>query len=211
MQSKGGSEHIEKQWTRSIFSSYPVMLCGPTLYYCCQSRFDYFLRHLRPEHTRPGCTIIRVALTKAVETLGYDSMIIGENITTRRLHLPIRQGGCGIRNLYKLAVAAYSSSFIEAAITFTTSEIVMHGTFKGLANAFPAAGFQPGGSRFQRALGLGNLPSMQSCADAWDEMRLEVNQPAVGPLPGTALSDNLECRTWYGLALPSETAHSATH
>ena len=38
----------------------------------------------------------------------------------------------------------------------------MHGTFKGLANAFPAAGFQPGGSRFQRALGLGNLPSIQS-------------------------------------------------
>ena len=23
---------------------------------------------------------------------------------------------------------------------------------------------------------------MQSCADAWDEMRLEVNQPAMGPL-----------------------------
>ena len=159
-----------------------------TLYYCCQSRFDYFLRHLRPEHTRPGCTIIQVALTKAVETLGYDNMIIGDDITTRRLHLPIRQGGCGIRNLYKLAVAAYSSSFIEAAITFTTSEIVMHGTFKGLADVFPAAGFQPGGSRFQRALGLGNLPSMQSCADAWDEMRLEVNQPAVGPLSQTILN-----------------------
>ena len=64
----------------------------------------------------------------------------------------------------------------------------MHGTFKGLADVFPAAGFQPGGSRFQRALGLGNLPSMQSCADAWDEMRLKVNQPAVGPLSQTILN-----------------------
>ena len=61
-------------------------------------------------------------------------------------------------------------------------------TFKGLANAFPAAGFQPGGSRFQRALGLGNLPSMQSCVDAWDEKRLEVNHPAVGPLSQTILN-----------------------
>ena len=85
----------------------------------------------------------------------------------------LRQGGCGIRNL--------------AAITFTTSEIVMRGTFKGLADAFPAAGFQPGGSRFQRALGLGYLPSMQSCADAWDEMRFEGNQPSMGLLSQTVL------------------------
>ena len=59
--------------------------------------------------SRAGCTIIQVALTKAVETLGYDSMIIGENITTRRSHLPIRQGGWvwHLRNDHLTGISAW--------------------------------------------------------------------------------------------------------
>ena len=39
------------------------------------------------------------------------------------------------------------------------------------------------------SLRLGELPlKMQSCANAWDEMRLEVNQPAMGPLSQTILN-----------------------
>ena len=81
-----------------------------TLYYCCQTRFDYFLRHLSPEYTRPWCHIIQSALTKAVDSLGYQNMVEGDRITVKRLHLPVRQGGCGIRDLFHLAAAAVMSS-----------------------------------------------------------------------------------------------------
>ena len=99
------------------------------------------------EHTRwvAGCPRWRAG----PETRSHIALYWAHALISRYVRLAVASG-----NLYKLAAAAYmySSSFIEAAKTFTTSEIVMGGTFKGLANAFPAAGFQPGEVHASREL-----------------------------------------------------------
>ena len=63
----------------------------------------------------------------------------------------------------------------------------MGGTFASLATVFPSSGFQPGGQRFQRALGL-RVGSVQTCADAWDELRHLANSPLTGPLSQSAIN-----------------------
>ena len=41
------------------------------LYYCCQSRFDYWLRHVPPRHTAVPAANIDAALLHAFSTLTY--------------------------------------------------------------------------------------------------------------------------------------------
>ncbi len=70
--------------------------CWASLYYCCASRFDFWLRHVEPDLTRPHARRVDEALVVATEALGYEGML-GEPITLDRARLPARQRGLGLR------------------------------------------------------------------------------------------------------------------
>ena len=84
------------------------------LYYSLAPRIDYWLRHMPPRQTIGAAARVDRALLTAAYSLGYDS-IFEDQLTLRRLRLPARMRGCGIRSRVWLAPIAYAASFIEAA------------------------------------------------------------------------------------------------
>jgi len=74
----------------------------------------YWLRHMPPRQTIGAAARVDRALLTAAYSLGYDS-IFEDQLTLRRLRLPARMRGCGIRSRVWLAPIAYAASFIEAA------------------------------------------------------------------------------------------------
>jgi hypothetical protein len=72
------------------------------LVYCCQSRLDYWLRHVPPSMTRTAAMRVDRALVEAAEMLGYDGML-AEPLTRIRFHMPSRMRGCGVRSRVMIA------------------------------------------------------------------------------------------------------------
>ena len=66
------------------------------LQYCCASRLDHWLRHLRPEDVRAAALRIDARMRLAVEELGYAGML-SDQLVRERFHFPARMHGCGIR------------------------------------------------------------------------------------------------------------------
>ena len=67
------------------------------LYYSLAPRIDYWLRHMPPRQTIGAAARVDRALLTAAYSLGYDS-IFEDQLTLRRLRLPARMRGCGIRS-----------------------------------------------------------------------------------------------------------------
>ena len=84
------------------------------LTYSLAPKFDYWLRHMPPVQTVNAAARVDRALLATARELGYDS-IFHDAITQRRLRLPVRMRGCGLRSRVWLAPIAYASSFVEAA------------------------------------------------------------------------------------------------
>ena len=113
-----------------------------SIYYCCQSRFDYWLRHVAPWFTRRPANLIDAALIRAAEALTYDGCIL-DPLTLRRFQLPARMRGCGIRHRVALAPVAFAACFVEAAECMLDRAVVLggprstHGFFPQLARSVP--------------------------------------------------------------------------
>ena len=118
---------------------------------CCQSRFDYQLRHVCPSMTVGAAALVDEALIHAAEAIGGYEGVLGDAITLRRFNLPARMRGCGIRSRVWLAAIAYCACFIEAAEMFLDIQ-GPHGTrpgvFPGLESIFGQGAFEEGGDGF---------------------------------------------------------------
>lgn len=148
------------------------------LYYCCQSRFDFWLRHETPHITRPYAEQIDAALKKAVESLGYDGMLDDE-IVMARLRLPARRRGCGIRSRAWLAPIAFAACFIESAEgLIDRGGGALKGVFQHLEPMFGSDAFESNGDRFEHLIetrpGGEYYPSGSDLRDAWNELRARV-------------------------------------
>ena len=157
------------------------------LYYCCQSRFDYWLRHVPPRHTAVPAANIDAALLHAFSTLTYAGCP-DDRITRRRIRLPARLRGCGLRERHALAPIAFAACVIEAAeqaidrATDHGGPRHARGHFAHLEPAFGAGAFDPGGHRFSRFIQSG-LVTAGEWADAWETIRRRTQGSEVrGPL-----------------------------
>ena len=165
------------------------------LYYCCASRFDYWLRHVPPRATRPHAERVDRVVRWAVEELGYVGMV-GDRITWARVLLPARMRGLGLRSRAVLAPAAYAACFVESAERFLSTRSV-RGFFDMLMPLFGPGAFDgayPRAARFSRILsahGVGalrrhQLPSVLAFQMAWFELQQEmVGSTVTGPLDVT--------------------------
>lgn len=168
--------------------SYPHLLWS-ALFYCIQSRFDFWLRHVPPAHTTMHARRLDERVLRAVEEITYDGML-GDALTRARFRLPSRLRGCGVRSREGLAPAAYCACFVEAAEVFLDRQgaagQVVPGFFPGLATAFGRGAFDAGGHRLQQYL-AGTLPSSLHFMQAWQGMTAEVlASGTTGPLEQTA-------------------------
>jgi len=133
-----------------------------SLYYAAQHRFDFFLRHLPPAVTDAYARRLDAAVITAAASLGYAGCL-DDPITRRRIRLPARMHGLGLRERAALAPIAYVACFVEAAeacVDRTSLDgAVAAGAFDVLEGLFGPGAFDagPGAHRFA-ALVAPNLP-----------------------------------------------------
>ena len=159
------------------------------LYYSCSHKFDYWLRHMPPVEVADAAAQIDAAMLVAVDTIGYAGMMV-DDIARRRLRLPARMRGCGIRQLTALAPIAYCACFVESVeVMFDVPGVP--GFFNMLAPAFGDGAFE-GGHRFTTFL-QSATPSAQAFRGAWGALRMQVGlDPAVADAGQSALAQLAE-------------------
>ena len=161
------------------------------VYYCCASRFDYWLRHVVPFHSRPVVLLVDQALLQVAEQLTYQGCF-GDPITLRRLRLAARDRGCGLRSRVALAPIAYTACFIEAASRFLDRAPVtggprsLRGYFPSLEQTFGTGAFDHGGLRFTQYLQSGSQPA-QDFRSEWEDLQDRIGDSGIsGPLDDSA-------------------------
>lgn len=146
------------------------------LYYCCSSRFDFWLRHVPPSQTLGHARRVDDAISRAVESLGYEGMLT-DRITSVRFRLPARMRGLGLRSRVELAPAAYVACFAESAETFLP-RMLLPGYFPMLGPLFGTADAHL--TQFVQRTGSAIVDELRA---AWALLRQEVHGAGVrGPL-----------------------------
>ena len=149
--------------------------------------------HLHPAAVASAAAAIDSSLFSTREGRLYDGAF-SHHLLRRRLSLPARRHGGGVRSRVSLAPVAFVSGFVEAAERFLDSDmgggVVEHGFFLMLHPLFGAGSFDPQGPRLQDYL-AGNTPMAQEFSTAWDELRHAYRarvgvDAADGPLQHTA-------------------------
>ena len=168
------------------------------LYYSAQHKFDYWLRHMPPAEVGDAAARIDAAMIQAVEAVSYVGMC-GDGYARRRVHLPARMRGCGIRSLTMLAPIAYCACFIESAEVMLDGSVGVvaagGGFFNMLAPTFGVGAFDVGGHRFATYV-QGVTPSAASFRDAWRALRRFVaGENPVDDMPDRDTSP-LDARRW---------------
>ena len=92
------------------------------IHYCCQSRFDFWLRHCDPSQTQEVVEIVDAAVMQAAALAMRQDLgeLRADHFIWRRLRLPSRMRGCGLRDRRLVAHIAFVSCFVEVAEQLVT-------------------------------------------------------------------------------------------
>ena len=90
--------------------------------HCCQSRFDFWLRHCDPSQTQEVVEIVDAAVMQAAALAMRQDFgeLRADHFIWRRLRLPSRMRGCGLRDRRLVAHIAFVSCFVEVAEQLVT-------------------------------------------------------------------------------------------
>jgi hypothetical protein len=183
--------------TISLLRSVDTAALGALTYYTLQSRFDYWLQLASsPDIVQPMAAQIDAALLRAVSVPQCEiSPLIADPLVLRRIRLPARRKGMGVRSRVDLANRAWLASFIAAAESFSDGGAVKHGLFVGLTDLFGKDAFARGGNRFAVFLQSDDMPYARALKKAWDGERSRLGldnwDPAVA-LPKGPLSVSVD-------------------
>ncbi len=157
------------------------------LFYCLQSRLDYWLRLLPTDITRGAAQAVDAALLSTAEAAGRPGMFTeedgtqAEGVMLRRLRLPARRRGGGIRSRLELAPAAYCASVVESMERFLPTA-GSTGFWAVLEPVFGAGAFAAGGHRLEQWLDT-RSPEAMAFFLAWMRCQAGVRDTDVrGPL-----------------------------
>jgi hypothetical protein len=150
------------------------------LHYCLQPTFDYWLQHLPPGVTLGFATRVDAVLADVVSTVAMLHPREWHPLVCRRLALPARRHGGGLRLRCELAPRAYVGSFVAASERFLPLPDGSGGFFSMLEPLFGARAFEEGGHRYATFTRQWTGDALRL---AWVQMRAAVAGDAVeGPL-----------------------------
>jgi hypothetical protein len=172
--------------TISLLQSRSPLALHCLTYSGLQSRIDYRLQLASSlAVVSDGAIRFDAALERAVQAYTVEGLFT-DPLLRRRVRLPGRRGGMGIRSRRELAPVAFVSSYITSAESFLSGPLAdgsqQRGFFPALAELFGTHAFSPsGGDRFARFLTSG-LAIADELRTAWSSLRAECGMPAEGPL-----------------------------
>ena len=166
----------------------------------CAPRFDYWLQHLAPRFTTDPAVAVDGELLRAAAACGRPGMFaeddgtVAEGVALRRLRLPVRRRGLGLRRRSWLAPVAFCASFAEAAARF-------RGAMR-LGRIFAPGSFAPGGARLGPWLAAAS-PAARDFERAWYGLQQRLRGGADG---GPLAADPAQA----GVSHPRRLQHALT-
>lgn len=154
--------------------------------YCLAPAFHYWIQHCDPRLTAAAAQRVDQALATAA-TICYGPGVASDPFAARRLRLPARKYGGGLRRLVDVAPAAFVGTLCRTVPTFTDSVDAQGGLRQGflpaLASVLGARSFDAGGEacRFDVFLASGS-PLAHALLTQWAALQHEVGGRAEGPL-----------------------------
>jgi hypothetical protein len=185
--------------TVSLLHQVDTAALGALTCYTLQSRFDYCLQLASsPDIALAAAALVDAALLRALSASQRDvTPSLSDPLVLRRIRLPARRRGLGIRSRLDLAPVAWTAAFIRAAEACLDGGTEQTGFFTGLADLFGDRAFLAGGHRFTAFLqGDGRsapLPAATALFNAWRALQVEcvgddlaAGTPDKGPLSSPA-------------------------
>ena len=126
------------------------------LYTCPQHQRGYRMRTCRGDNSILSATA-RVDEALKHGLLSYSPhALLNDELLARRIRLPVRLNGLGIRSQADLLAPAWTGCFVQACEAFTDrvnglGEVVLPGSFPILGRLFGDGAFDMGGARFNRS------------------------------------------------------------
>lgn len=146
---------------------------GALNFSCLQSMGDYQLRlAATAQSVQAFAAAVDAAVLRACAVSQLPSFL-GDALVVRRLRLPARLKGGGVRSRSQLAMVASVAGFVDAAQQFLDSAETGPGFFNNLSGLFGAGAFDVGGARFTHFIAAGS-PRAASFAASWASMRAEL-------------------------------------
>ena len=153
------------------------------LYYSSSHQFDYWVTHAYPRDSLGPAAVVDAALLDAAKDatgVGFDDGRSGvSEVWLRRLRLPARRRGGGVRAHVDTAAASFVGSVNHAFPRFVdhADEAGAHvaGLLPSLSGVLGVGSFDAGGegTRYAPYLASG-LPGAATLKSAWDGLRAEV-------------------------------------
>ena len=163
------------------------------MHYALHPLLDYWLQHSYPHHSIPQAALLDAALLAEVQHSMVRAGAAVDELTVRRLRLPARLYGCGLRERASLAPAAFVASACRALPLFLHRLDADGGELPGflpqLGPVLGAGSFDVGeeGRRFAHLLS-GSTDLGLCLASAWEALQRTVGDVAEGPLAVPASS-----------------------
>ena len=155
-------------------------------YYCLAPLFQYWLQHCYPEDVREAATTVDAGIS-SVAARCISEAVRTDGLTLRRLRLPARKFGGGLRSLVDVAPAAFLGTVCKVLPHFVDRRLPngehQIGFLPRLAGIFDPHSFDEGNEdiRFQHFLQSGTRLAM-ALAMHWVTLQNEVGADSVGPL-----------------------------
>jgi len=148
------------------------------LYSCLQHQWGYRMRACR------GDASILSATARVDEALKHGLLsysphaLLNDELLARRIRLPVRLNGLGIRSQADFLALTWTGCFVQACEAFTDrvnglGEVVLPGSFPLLGRLFGDGAFDMGGARFESFVSSNThcLSSARGLREHWAAMR----------------------------------------
>ena len=136
-----------------------------------------------PDLTREPARIVDRALDRALEACLRGTRVADDPLVRRRLALPIRFMGGGLRRKEDVRLAAYAGSLVTAVKQFSSRQArdgsTMPGFFPSLAPSLGGVTYSNNAELLGHYLASG-APAATALARAWEEMQAEVSDCSKG-------------------------------
>ena len=182
------------------------------IFYTIQPLLVFWLQHLPPQQVLPYAERVDEAVLEAfAAAVGASTEDLQEPLTNRRVRLPARWYGCGIRSMVEQATPAYAATTAGILPRLADRQVdgrLLQGLCPPLTQWLGQGAFDEGAerTRFSHFLGT-NSATAAALGESWRQMQAVVGEVAEGPLSARCGGSG-RAHSWGEMRETAEGTHS---